>query len=119
MLSFRLQAFRAVQRASATSTWLMTIVNNAARMQLRRRRRDSWSLDQEQGEDGFTFSERLPDSKPSPEEVSCTTEARDRLVEGAKQPSPKLRKAFQLRDILVEHESALAEPERLTGVDLP
>jgi RNA polymerase sigma-70 factor, ECF subfamily len=91
------------------STWLMTIVNNAARMQLRRRRRDSLSLDQEQGEDGFTFSERLPDSKPSPEEVSCTTEARDRLVEGAKQLSPKLRKAFQLRDIdgLTTKEAAL------------
>jgi RNA polymerase sigma-70 factor, ECF subfamily len=91
------------------STWLMTIVNNAARMQLRRRRRDSLSLDQEQGEGGFTFSERLPDSKPSPEEVSCTAEARDRLVEGAKQLSPKLRKTFQLRDIdgLTTKEAAL------------
>jgi RNA polymerase sigma-70 factor, ECF subfamily len=88
------------------STWLMTIVNNGVRMQLRRRRRDSLSLDQEHG---FTFSERLPDSKPSPEEVSCTTEARDRLVEGAKQLSPKLRKAFQLRDIdgLTTKEAAL------------
>jgi RNA polymerase sigma-70 factor (ECF subfamily) len=50
------------------STWLTTIVTNAARMQLRRRR-GSLSLDEEQGEDGFPFSERLPDSKPSPEEV--------------------------------------------------
>src|SRR6202167_440020 len=50
------------------STWLTTIVTNAARMKLRRR--DSYlSLDEEQGEDGLAFSERLPDSKPGPEEV--------------------------------------------------
>jgi RNA polymerase sigma-70 factor, ECF subfamily len=81
------------------STWLTTIVTNAARMQLRRRRGSYLSLDDEQGEDGLTFSERLPDSKPSPEEVCSTKEARDRLVEGVKQLSPKLRQAFQLRDI--------------------
>ena len=90
------------------STWLTTIVTNAALMKLRRR--DSYlSLDEEQGEDGLTFSERLPDSKPSPEEVCSTSEARDRLVEGAKQLSPKLRQAFQLRDIdgLTTKEAAL------------
>src|SRR5258708_23782749 len=81
------------------STWLTTIVTNAARMQLRRRRGSYLSLDEEQGEEGLTFSERLPDSKPSPEEVCATAEARDRLVEGVKQLSPRLRKAFQLRDI--------------------
>jgi RNA polymerase sigma-70 factor (ECF subfamily) len=80
------------------STWLTTIVTNAARMQLRRRH-GSLSLDEEQGEDGFPFSERLPDSKPSPEAVCSIAEARDRLVEGVKQLSPKLRRTFQLRDI--------------------
>jgi RNA polymerase sigma-70 factor (ECF subfamily) len=91
------------------STWLTTIVTNAARMQLRRRRRSYLSLDQEQGEDGLTFSERLPDSKPSPEEFCSTSEARERLVEGVKQLSPKLRQAFQLRDIdgLTTKEAAL------------
>jgi RNA polymerase sigma-70 factor, ECF subfamily len=90
------------------STWLTTIVTNAARMQLRRR--GSYvSLDEEQGEDGLTFSERLADSKPSPEEVCSAAEARDRLVEGVKQLSPRLRKAFQLRDIdgLTTKEAAL------------
>jgi RNA polymerase sigma-70 factor (ECF subfamily) len=82
------------------STWLTTIVTNAARLQLRRRRRASFSsLDEEHGEDGLTFSERLPDSKPGPEEVCSTAEARDRLVEGVKQLSPELRRTFQLRDI--------------------
>jgi RNA polymerase sigma-70 factor (ECF subfamily) len=80
------------------STWLTTIVTNAARMQLRRRRGGYLSLDEKQDE-GLTFSERLPDSKPSPEEVCSTAEARDRLVEGLKQLSPKLRRAFQLHDI--------------------
>jgi len=91
------------------STWLTTIVTNAARMQLRRRRRSYLSLDEEQGEDGLTFSERLPDSKPSPEEVCSTAEARDRLVDCVKQLSPKLRQAFQLRDIdgLTTKEAAL------------
>jgi RNA polymerase sigma-70 factor (ECF subfamily) len=82
------------------STWLTTIVTNAARMQLRRRRRGGYlSLDEKHGDEGLTFSERLPDSKPSPEEVYSTAEARDRLVEGLKRLSPKLRRTFLLRDI--------------------
>src|SRR5258708_33022159 len=91
------------------STWLTTIVTNAARMQLRRRRGSYLSLDEEQGEDGLTFSDRLPDSRTSPEEGCLTAEARDRLVEGAKHLSPRLRKAFQLRDIdgLTTKEAAL------------
>jgi len=91
------------------STWLTTIVTNAARMQLRRRRGSYLSLDEEQGEDGLTFSERLPDSKPSPEEVCSTAEARDQLVEGVRQLSPKLRRTLQLRDIdgLTTKEAAL------------
>jgi len=90
------------------STWLTTIVTNAARMQLRRRG-SYLSLDEEQGEDGLTFSDRLTDSRPNPEEVCSSAEARDRLVEGVKQLSPKLRKTFQLRDIdgLTTKEAAL------------
>jgi RNA polymerase sigma-70 factor (ECF subfamily) len=91
------------------STWLTTIVTNAARMQLRRRRGGYLSLDEEQGEDGLTLSERLADSKPSPEDVCSAAQARDRLVEGVKRLSPTLRKAFQLRDIdgLTTKEAAL------------
>jgi RNA polymerase sigma-70 factor (ECF subfamily) len=81
------------------STWLMTIVTNAARIQLRRRHSGYFSLDQEQGEEGLTFSERLADSKPSPEEVCSTVEARNRLVVDVQRLSPKLRRTFQLRDI--------------------
>jgi RNA polymerase sigma-70 factor (ECF subfamily) len=81
------------------SSWLMTIVTNAALMQLRRRHSGYFSLDQEQGEEGLTFSERLADSKPSPEEACFTVEARNRLIEGVQRLSPKLRRTFQLRDI--------------------
>jgi RNA polymerase sigma-70 factor (ECF subfamily) len=90
------------------STWLTTIVTNAALMKLRRR--DSYlSLDEEQGEDGLTLSERLPDSKPSPEELCFAAEARYQLVEGVRQLSPKLRRTLQLRDIdgLTTKEAAL------------
>ena len=90
------------------STWITTIVTNAALMKLRRRP-NYLSLDEQQGEDGLTFSEQLPDSKPSPEEICSIAEARERLVEGVKQLSPKLRRAFQLREIdgLTTKEAAL------------
>ena len=42
------------------------------------------------GEEGLTFSERLADSKPSPEEVCSTVEARNRLVEDAQRLSPNV-----------------------------
>src|ERR1700678_2071132 len=67
------------------STWLTTIVNNAARMQLRRRRGIYLSLDEQQGKDGLTFSERISDSKPGPEELCSTSETHDRLINGVKQ----------------------------------
>jgi len=91
------------------STWLTAIVTNAARMQIRRRGR-YLSLEEQPGEDGLTFSDRLPDSRPSPEEVCSTSEARDRLARGVEQLSPTLRRAFQLRDIdgLTTKEAALA-----------
>jgi len=90
------------------STWITTIVTNAALMKLRRRP-NYLSLDEQQGEDGLTFSEQLPDSKPSPEEICSSAEARDQLAEGIKQLSPKLRRAFQLREIdgLTTREAAL------------
>jgi RNA polymerase sigma-70 factor (ECF subfamily) len=92
------------------STWLTAIVTNAARMQLRRRHRSNFvSLEEQKGEDGLTFSEKLPDSKPTPEEVCSESEARDRVLDGICQLSPTQRKAIQLRDIdgLTTKEAAL------------
>jgi RNA polymerase sigma-70 factor (ECF subfamily) len=89
------------QGKAQLSTWLTTIVTNAARLQLRRRRShgSSLSLDEEHGEDGLTFSELLTDSKPGPEEACSTAEAQDRLFDGINHLSPKLRRTFQLREI--------------------
>lgn len=81
------------------STWLTTIVTNAALMKLRRRRGVWLSLEQQIGEDGLTFSEVLSDSKMGPEELCVWSDAHNRLVAAANRLSPKLRKAFQLRDI--------------------
>ena len=81
------------------STWLTAIVINAARMKLRRRRGVWLSLEQQQGEDGLTLSERIPDPKPTPEEVCFTSEARVRLLESATHLSPALLRTFKLRDI--------------------
>src|SRR3984893_12246253 len=90
------------------SPWLTTIVTNASLMKLRRR--DGYlSLDEEHGEEGLTFSERLPDSKPSPEQLCSAENTIYKLVEGVRQLSPKLRRTLQLRDIdgLTTKEAAL------------
>jgi RNA polymerase sigma-70 factor, ECF subfamily len=97
------------------STWLTRIVINAAKMQIRRRRRIYLSLDQPQGQDGLTFSEQLHDSKPNPEEICSTSEAHERLVKSVQRLTPTLRTAFKLRyiDGLTPEEAAhlLGVPE--------
>ena len=99
------------------STWLTAIVTNCARMQLRRRPRQThFSLDeQSQGEREYSWSELLADRGPSPEDECWKSELRRRLMQFAAELSPPLRKAFQLRDLdgLTTSEAAriLGEPE--------
>jgi RNA polymerase sigma-70 factor, ECF subfamily len=81
------------------SSWLIAIVTNVARMQLRRRRGIHLSFDERYGEESLALSERLPDSKPSPEQMCCMTDAVGRLLKVANRLSPAMRRAFQLRDI--------------------
>jgi len=83
------------------STWLVAIVSNCARMQLRRRPRQIHVSLQEQfgDEDGYTVSERLVHFGPSPEEEYRDAERRERLLQFAQELSPPLRRAFQLRDL--------------------
>ena len=81
------------------STWLTTIVINSARMRLRRRRVTYVSLDQEDGKESLALSERLPDSRPDPEEVCSRSEAHSRLLKLSEQLSPTLGRAFQLHDL--------------------
>lgn len=96
------------------STWLTAIVINAARLQLRRRRGVYVSLEQQSGEDGLSFSEQLPDSKPGPEEACYASEARDRLLAATRQLSPTLRGAFQVHDI-----DGLTAKEVATALGVP
>ena len=83
------------------STWLVAIVSNCARMQLRRRPRQIHvSLNEQFGdEQGYTVSERLVDCAPSPEEEYRKAELHERLMQFAEELSPTLRRAFQLRDL--------------------
>ena len=83
------------------STWLVAIVNNSARMQLRKRPRQiHMSLDEQIGdEEGYRLSERLAHGGPSPEGEYREAELRDRLLQLSEELSPTLRRAFQLRDL--------------------
>ena len=83
------------------STWLVAIVSNCARMQLRKRPRQIHvSLDEQFGdEEGYSLSERLVDCAPNPEEEYREAELRERLMQLAEELSPTLRRAFQLRDL--------------------
>ena len=95
------------------STWLTTIVTNAALMKLRQRRGVWLSLEQPNREDGLAFSEVLPDSKPDPEEVCVSSDAHNRVLQVANCLSPALRRTFQLRDI---DGLSTKETARLLGV---
>ena len=100
---------------SQMSTWLTAIVNNSARMQLRRRpRRVHVSLDEGIGEEQeYPISERLAHHGPNPEDECRNSEANARLREFATRLSPSLRKAFQLRDL---DGLSTAEAARVLGV---
>jgi RNA polymerase sigma-70 factor, ECF subfamily len=83
------------------STWLVAIVSNCARMQLRRRPRQFHvSLDERFGdEDVYLLAERLVDGAPNPEEDYRKAELHERLLQFAEELSPTLRRAFQLREL--------------------
>jgi RNA polymerase sigma-70 factor, ECF subfamily len=83
------------------STWLNAIVMNCARMQLRRRPRQTpQSLDKKLGdEEQYSVSERLADCGPSPEDECRRSELHGHILRFVTQLSPPLRKAFQLREL--------------------
>jgi len=67
---------------SCMSTWLHTIVTNAARMQLRKRSRSQTTpiADDFPVEDGVCAAEIIADSRPNPEE-ECARRERSRLLQ--------------------------------------
>jgi RNA polymerase sigma factor (sigma-70 family) len=86
---------------SQMSTWITSIVTNCARMQLRKRSRQSHlSLADPCGEDReYCWSDCLADSGPSPEDECRTSELRRRVLQSIAQLSPSLRRAFELRGL--------------------
>ena len=89
------------KRQSQLSTWLISIVLNCARMQLRRRPRYVHvSLEESTGElQPVSVSEQLADHRPNPEHEFIESELKARLTHLYGQLSPTLRRTFQLREI--------------------
>jgi RNA polymerase sigma-70 factor (ECF subfamily) len=82
------------------STWLTAIVINSARMQLRRRPRQTRvSLDEYPDPGSYALSELLPDHRPSPAEQCLRSDLAENVLQLTRQLSPTLRRAFQLRHV--------------------
>ena len=80
------------------STWLGTIVLNAARMRLRRRINHTLvSLDEQSKEVVPIWPERLEDSAPDAEETLRETQTRENLEQVVENLPVRLRVAFRLR----------------------
>jgi len=97
------------------STWLMTIVINCARMQLRKRsRHKQLSLDSRIDEEqDHPLSETLTDDRPNPEDECHRSMLHRRLMKSAADLSPVLRRTFQLR---FEDHLSILETARILGV---
>jgi RNA polymerase sigma-70 factor, ECF subfamily len=97
------------------STWLSAIVQNCARMQLRKRiRHVHVPLDEPVGEgQEHAVWERLADHRPSPEQECRDSELSRCLARFQKQLSPTQRRAFRLREI---QGLSIRETARILGV---
>ena len=83
--------------AAQISTWLTSIVLNAARMQLRRpSNRRLVSLDDHEDDRGFARLEMIADAGPDPEEILRRIQVREVLERFAAKLSPSMRLAFRL-----------------------
>jgi RNA polymerase sigma-70 factor (ECF subfamily) len=100
---------------SQISTWLMSILLNCARMQLRRRHRYTYvPLDEPIGKmQTSSLSEQLPDQRPNPEDECRHSELSTRLTHFHGQLSPTLRRTFELRDV---DGLSIRETARILGV---
>lgn len=80
------------------STWLMAIVINAIRMQLRRRLRHTHlSLDQPERDGQRTISDLVADQRPTPEQTLEKSELRELVIQLAGILPPSQRRAMQVR----------------------
>jgi RNA polymerase sigma-70 factor, ECF subfamily len=100
---------------SQLSSWLTRIVINAAGMKLRGRcRREIVSLDQTAGDSGAALADELADAGPTPERVCEQMEMEEMLHRALARISPKLRAAFQMREIAGLSASEAADALKIT-----
>ncbi len=82
------------------SSWLMAILINAVRMQLRRRPRHTLlPLDQPTQGGQHTISDLIADERPTPEEILEECELRQLVIKLTGSLPPSQRMAMQLRQI--------------------
>jgi RNA polymerase sigma-70 factor (ECF subfamily) len=84
---------------SKMATWVTAIVNNSARMRLRKRsRRVELSIDERVAdEQELCLADLLADTRPNPEDECRHSELQEHLMQSVEQLSPSLREAFTLR----------------------
>jgi RNA polymerase sigma-70 factor (ECF subfamily) len=100
---------------SQLSSWLTRIVINAAGMKLRGRcRREVISLDQTAEDGAAALVNELADAGPTPERICEQTERQEMLRKALAQISPKLRTAFQMREIAGLSTKEAADALRIT-----
>ena len=97
------------------STWLMAVVINCARMQLRKRsRRKLLSLDSRIGESQEnSLSDLLVDERPNPEDECHKSKLSEWLMKSAARLPPTLRRTFHLRYV---DQLSICETARVLGV---
>jgi RNA polymerase sigma-70 factor, ECF subfamily len=96
-----LSAYKHLDQFKGTAkmaTWLTSIVTNSALTQLRRRpRQPHVSLDERLDEErGYSWSDRLADAKPSPEDECVLSDLDGRLMQSVRKLSPSLQEAIRL-----------------------
>ena len=85
---------------SQLSSWLTRIVINASGMKLRSRpRQELVSLDQAREDGETTFANQVVDARPNPETICAQTEMEETVRAALDHISPKLRVAFEMREI--------------------
>jgi RNA polymerase sigma-70 factor, ECF subfamily len=99
------------------STWLIAIVVNCARMQLRQRSRHLHvSLDSRTGEgQDYSLSDILADGRPNPEDACHNSWLNAHLIESVARLSPTLRRTFHLRYV---DQLSVCETARVLGVPI-
>ena len=100
---------------SQLSSWLTRIVINASGMKLRGRcRREVISLDQTAEDGTAALVNELADAGPTPEGICVQIERQEMLRKALAQISPKLRAAFQIREITGLSTREAADALRIT-----